>query len=121
MSLCIRLLGPDVYPPPDEEDSDSDEEEPLNKPMLVTTRFYHWCCSYFAQSVMKLPDDLDPNSSQRIEREWRFLRNSKVRTQSMKQLKQSREFPWFGSVDTAFLHTMTFVTYQTTDRLYRTI
>lgn len=41
---------------------------------------------------MKQPDDLDPNSKQLIEREWRFLRNSKVRTQSMKQFKKSRKF-----------------------------
>ena len=44
---------------------------------------------------MKRTDDMDPNSPQRIEREWRFLRNSKVRTQSYRQIKDSRMYYTF--------------------------
>lgn len=82
--------GPDVLPSHDEDDgSDSDDDSPIMKPILVKTAFYYWCCGYFAQSLMKPSDDLDPNSPQRIEREWRFLRNCKVRQLSLKQLQQT--------------------------------
>ncbi|XP_066914633.1 regulatory-associated protein of mTOR-like [Clytia hemisphaerica] len=82
--------GPDTAPVAEEDSSESDEEEPLTtKPVLVQTKFYEWCCGYFAQSVMKPNVELDPNSPQFIEREWRFLRNSKVRTQSAKQMREA--------------------------------
>jgi len=81
--------GPDVQTNQEDDSSESEDEGPMMKqPILVKTKFYEWCCSYFAQSVMKPPDDLDPSSPQRIEREWRFLRNCKVRQQSLKSLIQ---------------------------------
>ncbi|XP_065066347.1 regulatory-associated protein of mTOR-like [Rhopilema esculentum] len=76
--------GPDVAQAvaPD-MDSDGEEDEGISpKPSLVSTRLYEWFCSYFAQSVMKPLDDLDQNSSQHIQREWRFLRNTRVRQES---------------------------------------
>jgi len=62
---------------------------------------------------MKRLDDLDPNSPQRIQREWRFLRNTKVRTQSVKQLKEARKYfydffiaiVFWYTVSEIFLHT----------------
>ena len=93
-SGCLILsAGPEV-PHTQEEDSSSSEEDESNnlqKPILVKTSFYEWCCSYFAQSVTKSHDDSDPYSPQRIEREWRFLRNAKVRKHSTKQLQQYRK------------------------------
>ena len=88
--------GPEVFPADDEEDSDSDSET-NTKHVKVETKFYEWCCGYFAQSVMKPPDDLDQNSASHIEREWRFLRNTRVRQQSTKQIKQSGRLLLFNS------------------------
>ncbi|KAA0713126.1 Regulatory-associated protein of mTOR [Triplophysa tibetana] len=41
-----------------------------------------WSAKYFAQPVMKIPEEHDSESQVRKEREWRFLRNTRVRRQS---------------------------------------
>ncbi|XP_047142923.1 regulatory-associated protein of mTOR isoform X1 [Hydra vulgaris] len=80
--------GPDVFPTSD-DDSDADEDGiSMHKHILVRTKFYEWCCGYFAHSLMKPSDDVDPNSAQCLEREGRFLRNTKVRKMSAKLLKE---------------------------------
>jgi len=79
--------GPEPHSMQEMESDTEDEDGPSPRPDLVKTRLYEWFCSYFAQSVMKPPDDLDQNSSQHIQREWRFLRNTKVRQESMRVLQ----------------------------------
>ncbi|CAH3037121.1 unnamed protein product [Porites lobata] len=69
----------------DNADQDSDEDASSVKPPMISTNFADWCASYFAQSVMKPPDEHDPQSQLHLEREWRFERNSKVRREAAKQ------------------------------------
>ncbi|KXJ28610.1 Regulatory-associated protein of mTOR [Exaiptasia diaphana] len=71
---------------PSEEEGESDDEDSSStKPTLVKTEFPEWCASYFALSVMKPPEEHDPQSQLHLEREWRFERNSKVRREAAKQ------------------------------------
>lgn len=72
-----------------EENEDEDEEMSATKPPMVGTRFAEWCASYFAQSVMKPPEEHDPQSKLHLEREWRFVRNSKVRQEALKQQQRT--------------------------------
>ncbi|CAH3189979.1 unnamed protein product [Porites evermanni] len=69
----------------DNADQDSDEDASSAKPPMISTNFADWCASYFAQSVMKPPEEHDPQSQLHLEREWRFERNSKVRREAAKQ------------------------------------
>ena len=83
MYVCIYIYNTD------------EEGSSINKPILVRTKFYDWCCAYFAHSLMKPSDDLDPNSTQCLEREKRFLRNAKVRKMSAKVLQDCRKHFFF--------------------------
>ncbi|CAB3987511.1 regulatory-associated of mTOR-like [Paramuricea clavata] len=76
--------GPDLP----ESESDESEEEGSHPPAaFVETKFCDWCCSYFAQSVTKPPDEHDPFSEVHLERENRFTRNARVRFEAEKQQK----------------------------------
>uniref|UniRef100_A0A3P8XTK1 Regulatory-associated protein of mTOR n=1 Tax=Esox lucius TaxID=8010 RepID=A0A3P8XTK1_ESOLU len=48
----------------------------------LSTGLCDWSAKYFAQPVMKIPEEHDVESQVRKEREWRFLRNTRVRRQS---------------------------------------
>ncbi|XP_068119978.1 regulatory-associated protein of mTOR isoform X2 [Hyperolius riggenbachi] len=45
----------------------------------LQTGFCDWSGKYFAQPVMKMPEEQDVESQVRKEREWRFMRNANVR------------------------------------------
>ncbi|XP_046854750.1 regulatory-associated protein of mTOR-like isoform X4 [Xenia sp. Carnegie-2017] len=80
------VKGPDL--PENEEPSDESEDDNSNVPEdFVDTKFCDWCCSYFAQSMTRPPDEHDPYSEAHLERENRFTRNARVRSEAMKQLK----------------------------------
>ncbi|XP_015778065.1 PREDICTED: regulatory-associated protein of mTOR-like [Acropora digitifera] len=79
----------------EDNDQDSDEEAGAVKHPVIRTNFAEWCASYFAQSVMKLPEEHDPQSKLHLEREWRFERNSKVRREAAKQQAK----PASGKID----------------------
>lgn len=49
---------------------------------IIETKFCDWCCKYFANSLMKQPEDCDPVSTRYQEREYRFLRNHIVRSKA---------------------------------------
>ena len=55
--------------------------------MQAFSEFCDWCCSYFAQSVTKPPDEHDPFSEVHLERENRFTRIARVRFEAEKQQK----------------------------------
>ncbi|XP_071815163.1 regulatory-associated protein of mTOR-like isoform X2 [Apostichopus japonicus] len=61
------------------------QEVPRDK-TPVNTQFTEWCSKYFAQSVMKPPEELDPYSPIHQSREWRFVRNKRVREDSKIQM-----------------------------------
>nr|KAF6286915.1 regulatory associated protein of MTOR complex 1 [Pipistrellus kuhlii] len=54
----------------------------------MQTGFCDWSARYFAQPVMKIPEEHDLESQIRKEREWRFLRNSRVRRQAQQLLQR---------------------------------
>uniref|UniRef100_A0A3Q3FBT2 Regulatory-associated protein of mTOR n=1 Tax=Labrus bergylta TaxID=56723 RepID=A0A3Q3FBT2_9LABR len=49
---------------------------------VLQTGLCDWSAKYFAQPVMKIPEEHDLESQVRMERQWRFLRNTRVRRQS---------------------------------------
>jgi regulator-associated protein of mTOR len=64
---------------------DGDDDEPSDN--LVAggyseTNFYNWSCKYFANSLMKQPEDCDPFSERYLQREYRFLRNHTIRDEA---------------------------------------
>ncbi|KAK3091702.1 hypothetical protein FSP39_022003 [Pinctada imbricata] len=68
----------------DDKDSDSSGTKKLE----ISTEFFEWSCRHFAQPVMQLSEDQDPESVLRLEREYRFLRNSQIRVEAREE--QSR-------------------------------
>ncbi|KAM9208502.1 regulatory-associated protein of mTOR [Dugong dugon] len=54
----------------------------------VQTGFCDWSARYFAQPVMKIPEEHDLESQTRKEREWRFLRNTRVRRQAQQVVQR---------------------------------
>lgn len=54
----------------------------------VQTGFCDWSARYFAQPVMKIPEEHDLESQIRKEREWRFLRNTRVRKQAQQVIQK---------------------------------
>nr|Q8K4Q0.1 RecName: Full=Regulatory-associated protein of mTOR; Short=Raptor; AltName: Full=p150 target of rapamycin (TOR)-scaffold protein [Mus musculus]BAC06491.1 p150 target of rapamycin (TOR)-scaffold protein containing WD-repeats [Mus musculus] len=54
----------------------------------MQTGFCDWSARYFAQAVMKIPEEHDLESQIRKEREWRFLRNTRVRKQAQQVIQK---------------------------------
>ncbi|KAG8507507.1 Regulatory-associated protein of mTOR, partial [Galemys pyrenaicus] len=54
----------------------------------MQTGFCDWSARYFAQPVMKIPEEHDLESQARKEREWRFLRNTRVRRQAQQAIQK---------------------------------
>ncbi|XP_041474406.1 regulatory-associated protein of mTOR-like isoform X2 [Lytechinus variegatus] len=65
------------------------EDVLTTKNLSITTEFTDWCCKYFAQSVMKAPEEMDPFSGLHHMREWRFVRNARIRNETREQLKKA--------------------------------
>ncbi|MBN3314271.1 RPTOR protein, partial [Atractosteus spatula] len=84
-AVCLR---PRRYPfPPSLTLPTADDaDEPGGHRNLISaalqTGLCDWSAKYFAQPVMKIPEEHDVESQVRKEREWRFLRNARVRRQS---------------------------------------
>ncbi|XP_042311571.1 regulatory-associated protein of mTOR isoform X1 [Sceloporus undulatus] len=75
---------------PDQTADDADDTVGHKNFMSVTmqTGFCDWSAKYFAQPVMKIPEEHDLESQVRKEREWRFLRNARVRKQAQKIIQK---------------------------------
>ncbi|XP_040845743.1 regulatory-associated protein of mTOR isoform X3 [Ochotona curzoniae] len=75
---------------PDQTADDGDEAAG-HKNFISTamqTGFCDWSARYFAQPVMKIPEEHDLESQTRKEREWRFLRNARVRKQAQQVVQK---------------------------------
>eukprot|EP00058_Branchiostoma_floridae_P018111 XP_002603600.1 hypothetical protein BRAFLDRAFT_126916 [Branchiostoma floridae] len=68
-------------------DDDDDVSSPPSA--LITTEFCEWSSRYFAQSVMKFPEEHDPQSPVHYDREWRFIRNARVRREAREMQKRA--------------------------------
>uniref|UniRef100_A0A3Q4HI52 Regulatory associated protein of MTOR, complex 1 n=1 Tax=Neolamprologus brichardi TaxID=32507 RepID=A0A3Q4HI52_NEOBR len=68
------------------EQAAEDSDEPGGHRNYISpalqTGLCDWSAKYFAQPVMKIPEEHDLESQVRLERQWRFLRNARVRRQS---------------------------------------
>ncbi|XP_036427268.1 regulatory-associated protein of mTOR isoform X2 [Colossoma macropomum] len=67
------------------------EEAPGHRNFIsvaLQTGLCDWSAKYFAQPVMKIPEEHDLESQVRKEREWRFLRNAGVRRQSQRIIQR---------------------------------
>ncbi|XP_034960039.1 regulatory-associated protein of mTOR [Zootoca vivipara] len=75
---------------PDQTADDADDAVGHKNFMSATmqTGFCDWSAKYFAQPVMKIPEEHDLESQVRKEREWRFLRNGRVRKQAQKIIQK---------------------------------
>ncbi|XP_063149479.1 regulatory-associated protein of mTOR isoform X3 [Candoia aspera] len=75
---------------PDQTADDTDDAVGPKNFMSATmqTGFCDWSAKYFAQPVMKIPEEHDLESQIRKEREWRFLRNARVRKQAQKIIQK---------------------------------
>ncbi|XP_035381507.1 regulatory-associated protein of mTOR isoform X4 [Electrophorus electricus] len=71
---------------PDQMAEDGDEATAHRNFISVAlqTGLCDWSAKYFAQPVMKIPEEHDLESQVRKEREWRFLRNAGVRRHSQR-------------------------------------
>ncbi|XP_075846008.1 regulatory-associated protein of mTOR isoform X1 [Microtus pennsylvanicus] len=75
---------------PDQTTDDADDAAGHKSFMCATiqTGFCDWSARYFAQPVMKIPEEHDLESQIRKEREWRFLRNTRVRKQAQQVIQK---------------------------------
>ncbi|XP_065109339.1 regulatory-associated protein of mTOR isoform X1 [Paramisgurnus dabryanus] len=75
---------------PDQAAEDGDETAIHRSFISVSlqTGVCDWSAKYFAQPVMKIPEEHDLESQSRKEREWRFLRNARVRRQSQRVIQR---------------------------------
>ncbi|XP_061471765.1 regulatory-associated protein of mTOR isoform X2 [Rhineura floridana] len=75
---------------PDQTGDDADDTVGHKNFMsaAMQTGFCDWSAKYFAQPVMKIPEEHDLESQVRKEREWRFLRNARVRKQAQKTIQK---------------------------------
>ncbi|XP_036924243.1 regulatory-associated protein of mTOR [Sturnira hondurensis] len=75
---------------PDQTADDPDDASGHKSFISATmqTGFCDWSARYFAQPVMKVPEEHDAESQVRKEREWRFLRNSRVRRQAQQLIQR---------------------------------
>uniref|UniRef100_A0A8C0DFM0 Regulatory associated protein of MTOR complex 1 n=1 Tax=Balaenoptera musculus TaxID=9771 RepID=A0A8C0DFM0_BALMU len=75
---------------PDQTTDDPDDAAGHKSFISATmqTGFCDWSARYFAQPVMKIPEEHDLESQIRKEREWRFLRNTRVRKQAQQLIQK---------------------------------
>ncbi|EGW06227.1 Regulatory-associated protein of mTOR [Cricetulus griseus] len=75
---------------PDQTTDDGDDAAGHKSFICATiqTGFCDWSARYFAQPVMKIPEEHDLESQIRKEREWRFLRNTRVRKQAQQVIQK---------------------------------
>ncbi|ELU10886.1 hypothetical protein CAPTEDRAFT_199386 [Capitella teleta] len=70
----------------DEAEADSDV---ASKNHVVSTEFFAWCCRHFAQPVMRLPEESDPESDSHHEQHFRLLKSSRVRMLASEEQKRA--------------------------------
>nr|KAG5714826.1 hypothetical protein BaRGS_000314 [Batillaria attramentaria] len=61
---------------------EKDPEEMMLRVLPSKTSMFSWACKQFLRPVMQLPPDKDPESDIFHHRQWRYLRNSRVRARA---------------------------------------
>lgn len=70
--------GPQV-PAPVAEDDTEEQAQPQTTVPLVSTGFVEWSSRYFTRPMAKASQNGDPESNDHQQKEWRFLRNARMR------------------------------------------
>uniref|UniRef100_A0A4X2KJW7 Regulatory-associated protein of mTOR n=1 Tax=Vombatus ursinus TaxID=29139 RepID=A0A4X2KJW7_VOMUR len=84
--LAMKVLNSIAYKTTDDADDTVGHKSFISATMQ--TGFCDWSAKYFAQPVMKIPEEHDLESQIRKEREWRFLRNTRVRKQAQQIIQK---------------------------------
>lgn len=65
----------------------------LHSSAVIPSMLFEWCCEYFAEPQMKVPEVDDPGSVRFIEKQWRHQRNEKLvlQAQRLQPLASSRK------------------------------
>ena len=75
-----------------ENGNDSDGQEAHSpKDNAVRTEYFEWCCKYFAQPVMCLPLDRDPESEAHHEQDFRMYRAAHVQQEAAEEQSRAGE------------------------------
>lgn len=61
----------------------------VQKKVLVGTNFVPWCCKKFAQSTARGSPLKDHESTSFYEREWRYIRNNKIRVEAVEEQRRA--------------------------------
>ena len=65
-----------------EQVEERDHDESCMRLLPSETQLFPWSCKQFLQPVMQLPEDKDPVSEVYHQRQFRYLRNSRVRARA---------------------------------------
>ncbi|XP_036078204.1 regulatory-associated protein of mTOR isoform X4 [Rousettus aegyptiacus] len=84
--LAMKVLNSIAYKTTDDPDDAAGHKGFISAAMQ--TGFCDWSARYFAQPVMKIPEEHDLESQILKEREWRFLRNARVRRQARRLIQK---------------------------------
>ena len=71
---------------------EKEEENTSEKDSIVYTEYFEWCCKYFAQSVMCVPEEKDPESSSHQEHEFQLVRAARVKKAAQEEQSRAGEF-----------------------------
>ncbi|KAL3211196.1 hypothetical protein MRX96_000875 [Rhipicephalus microplus] len=80
--------GPDVPAPVAEDDTEEQLSARISSP-LVTTTFVDWCSRYFTRPLNKVSQTSDPESMEHQQKEWRFLRNARIRAAAQAERRKT--------------------------------
>ena len=58
-------------------------------PAVVSTLFFDWSARHFAQSVMQLPEENDPESMSHLSQEYRLIRASQYQREAAEEQKRA--------------------------------
>ncbi|OWF51799.1 regulatory-associated protein of mTOR-like isoform X1 [Mizuhopecten yessoensis] len=67
------------------EEKEDGSASRVKHPSVVSTDYFPWCCKHFAQPLMRLSDEQDPESFPHHEREYHFTRNAHVRNEAKEE------------------------------------
>ncbi len=63
---------------------------------MVVTEYFEWCCRYFAQSVMCVPDDKDPESETHQQHDFQLNRAVRVRKSAEEEQRRAGIVVWLS-------------------------
>lgn len=72
------------------QQSEDKEEDQTPISELVSTQFFEWSCRHFLEPSMCLKKEQDSESQTYHQREYRFLRNARVRSLGRDQIRAGK-------------------------------